>query len=435
MRVSRSKPELGFSDVRQEFYFDKKRVARTIEVGGSFFETRFPRVPKVREASTNFFVSYLGSRASQNSAAKGRRITFIDLFCGGGGLTLGTHQMLECFGFQPKMLAAVDLDIAALKLTSEHFNPIISSSAPVEELIRCSVDHSRELDNFITLSKVLDNQLHQFKGKTNLLIGGPPCQGHSNLNNKTRRNDPRNDLYFIMPAFAIAMDIPCIIIENVKHVTSASNNVVGITKNILFRNGYFVDEIMIKAMNYGVAQTRERHFLVASKIEKPGVRQILSSLRTNPLSFDDINAEKYNATRIPEIMLKNGLLSPENESRIEYLHSNNTYDLPNKRRPKCHQNGHTYKAVYGRIHGDQPLSTVTTGFCTPGRGRYVHPHERRVINIREAARAQAFPDWYWKPVEKLEIKRSNLYKIIGDAVPSLMVTPLITALYKSLKDC
>ncbi len=35
-----------------------------------------------------------------------------------------------------------------------------------------------------------------------LLIGGPPCQGHSDLNNHTRRDDPKNELYNSMARYA-----------------------------------------------------------------------------------------------------------------------------------------------------------------------------------------------------------------------------------------
>ena len=55
-----------------------------------------------------------------------------------------------------------------------------------------------------------------------------------------------------------------------------------------------------------------------------------------------------------------------------------------------------------------------------------------MITIREAARIQSFPDWYFIDADQLKLTRNNLYKIIGDAVPPLMVYPLIVALMGSL---
>ena len=47
---------------------------------------------------------------------------------------------------------------------------------------------------------------------------------------------------------------------------------------------------------------------------------------------------------------------------MNWLVENDEYDLPNNLRPKCHQNGHNYPAVYGRMHWDEPSSTITKGF-------------------------------------------------------------------------
>ena len=82
-----------------------------------------------------------------------------------------------------------------------------------------------------------------------------------------------------MPAFAIALNIPCIIIENVKQIVNSKENVVEITKGILKTHGYNVKEEIITATDYGVAQTRKRHFLIASKIKEPITEHMLSSLK------------------------------------------------------------------------------------------------------------------------------------------------------------
>ena len=64
----------------------------------------------------------------------------------------------------------------------------------------------------------------------------------------------------------------------------------------------------------------------------------------------------------------------------------------------------------------------------------IHPSEPRTINIREAARIQSFPDWYFKDIDSLGLTKTHLDKIIGDAVPSMMVFPLILSLYESIES-
>jgi DNA (cytosine-5)-methyltransferase 1 len=90
--------------------------------------------------------------------------------------------------------------------------------------------------------------------------------------------------------------------------------------------------------------------------------------------------------------------------------------LPNKLRPPCHRNkpDHRYKSMYGRLRWDQPAQTITTGFGSPGQGRYLHPDLPRTLTPHEAARVQFFPDWF--DFGKAP-SRSALAHCIGNAVP------------------
>jgi DNA (cytosine-5)-methyltransferase 1 len=117
-------------------------------------------------------------------------------------------------------------------------------------------------------------------------------------------------------------------------------------------------------------------------------------------------------------MLETPELSEESRRRIDWLFDNGEFDLALSERPDCHRDGTTYKNVYGRMRPDEPAPTLTTGFMTAGRGRFVHPTERRVLNPREAARIQGFPDTYnfAKPGSAAPARKS-LAKWIGDAVP------------------
>ncbi|HQU19870.1 MAG TPA: DNA cytosine methyltransferase [Fimbriimonadaceae bacterium] len=72
--------------------------------------------------------------------------------------------------------------------------------------------------------------------------------------------------------------------------------------------------------------------------------------------------------------------------------------------------------MYGRIRPDGPFPTITTGFLTPGRGRFIHPCELRTLTPSEAAFVQGFPAWY-DFGEDGELSRKLLTKWIGDAVP------------------
>ena len=111
-------------------------------------------------------------------------------------------------------------------------------------------------------------------------------------------------------------------------------------------------------------------------------------------------------------------LSTDNVRRIDWLFDNGQYDLALGERPDCHQEGTSYTSVYGRMYHDQPAPTITTGFMSPGRGRYVHPTKRRVLTPREVARIQGFPDTYNFSLPGGAVPHSaQLVKWLGDAVP------------------
>jgi DNA (cytosine-5)-methyltransferase 1 len=106
--------------------------------------------------------------------------------------------------------------------------------------------------------------------------------------------------------------------------------------------------------------------------------------------------------------------APQTRRRIDWLFDNEAYELKNSQRPECQQGDHRYIGVYGRMRPSEPGPTITGGYDTMGRGRYVHPTRRRTITPHEAARIQFFPDWFDFGVVKA---RARLAQVIGNAVP------------------
>lgn len=417
-----------FESCSVTFKRDGDWAIRNMSYGNRLYSERTRSAYPKRDPREDFFVSLLNCGVEAVTPTK-KSLTYIDLFCGGGGLSLGVQNAGRFLGFSPRLALAADIDEHALNLVKAHFNPIYAKNKSVEELVEYEVDLSGSNFNFISQPRITDSQVASLKGRIDLLVGGPPCQGHSNLNNNTRRFDPRNLLYLIMPAFALALDIPTIIIENVQTITKAKEDVVGISSRILREHGYSVEEFVLKASDFGVAQSRTRHFLIASKTRTLGPAGLIRAFAGEPVTFNQacLNLPPIDAKL--SMIEKIGNISKDNMKRINFLHDNSYDDLPNFVRPDCHQDGTTYQSVYGRIRGDLPMTTITTGFSSPGRGRYVHPIERRPISIREAGRVQAFPDMYWDKAVDLGLKRAHLQKIVGDAVPSLMAYPLMAALF------
>lgn len=79
------------------------------------------------------------------------------------------------------------------------------------------------------------------------------------------------------------------------------------------------------------------------------------------------------------------------------------------------EKGIVHTTYYGRLRGNWPSYTINTYFSRVGNGCFLHPHERRLISLREGARLQAFPDRY-----RFEGPRRAQYEQVGNAVPPLL---------------
>jgi DNA (cytosine-5)-methyltransferase 1 len=279
----------------------------------------------------------------------------------------------------------------------------------------------------------MEHRIKSALGSIDVLLGGPPCQGHSDLNNHTRRDDPKNVLYLLMARAAEVLQPRVVVVENVAPVLWDKSGVVGTAKKALEAAGYSVDGQVLDLRRVGVPQRRRRYVLLASKVPDLRPDQILKRLATAATDHPDRTV----SWAIRDLLKAAGRSvydtasrpTKANEERIKYLFEHRCYDLPNAQRPECHRDReHSYVSMYGRLRWDKPAQTITTGFGSMGQGRYVHPGRRRTITPHEAARLQTFPDWF----DFEDSSRGVLAKVIGNAVPPLLMVKLGSALIRGL---
>lgn len=347
----------------------------------------------------------------------------LDLFSGVGGLMVGVEQLAAEAGRRVICELAVDTDADALAVHALNHRTRRVSSESVTSLIDYRVRDSGSSASFVYPPTLLDDRLRDACQGVDLVGAGPPCQGHSNLNNHSRRSDPRNLLYLTVPAFAVACSARAVVIENVMSVVHDEAQVVQTTRTLLESCGYAVTEGVLAADAMGWPQTRKRHFLVAR----------LATDESDPAPIPMTSVQAVLADNPPRSVLwaigDQETLSPDgamhvaseltapNRDRVQWLFDNDEHDLALGERPDCHQDGTSYGAVYGRMHAARPAPTITTGYMTPGRGRFIHPTEPRTLTPAEAALLQGFPDTYrFNPDLDRPASRSQLAKWIGDAV-------------------
>jgi DNA (cytosine-5)-methyltransferase 1 len=418
------------SSFQHGYYLDEGQITKRVLSRETVIDRSFPISKKaLNDPMSGWWRTFLDNEDKYASPLQSigsrsdKEISYIDLFSSVGGLSLGLEEAVKSLGFRPLPLLAVDVDDGALAIHKHNHGTKRVIHESVSSLIDFKVIGQGKNATLAYEPQVIGSQMEELVGKVDVVLAGPPCQGHSTLNNYSRGDDPRNLLYLTVPAIAIALKAPVVIIENVPNVLNDVDNVVESTREILLQNGYEVTGTVLAAHQLGWAQTRKRYFLVATlghtPIDLDVVREYFAH-QPMPVSWA-LDKIKVSSEGKDHIMNQIAEMSPLNQTRIDWLFDNDAYELPNHIRPDCHKDGHTYPSVYGRMKWTEPAPTLTTGFVSPGRGRFIHPRERRVLTPREAARLQGFPNWFdFSPPTLSPSKRGQLAKWIGDAVPSIL---------------
>lgn len=368
---------------------------------------------------------------------------FADIFCGGGGMSLGLINA----GFVDTI--AVDIwEVAKLNYTSYHkFN-----STKFLQL-----DLYKESDKNLLTQELLSN-------KIDLLAGGPPCQGFSTLG-KREGEDTRNQLVETYLKLATVVKPKMIIMENVPAMQSMKHE-SGVkypeyAKQFLHENGYHADTILLDGCQVGLAQTRKRLFLIGiNKEYVEGIdnfKKILDETINHLAPSNDYSTIReyiYDLPRLEnnegeEVMVVDGMTiynhnvfkyQEETLKRIKAVpYGGGLQDIPDsllsnhlkKMKSGGYGSGGFVKNLYGRLEWDKPSGTIVAGIKKITSGRFFHPENDRLLTVREAARLQSFPDDY-----RVYGSLVDQYTIIGNAVPpkfSELIGKVLINIYEKYK--
>lgn len=344
----------------------------------------------------------------------------IDLFAGCGGLSLGFIKD----GYNVKKAVEFDEKIA---------NSYIKNNPDVDMII----DDIRNIDNFGTFKK----------GDADIIIGGPPCQGFSMAGARIRNgfiDDPRN--YLFKHYFNVVKTVkPSIfVMENVKGMMNMQKG--RIFKEILriFSDSdmlggttYTLNYKVVKAVDFGIPQRRERLIIIGVKDKKINfnsmwLKTISDVKKKYPHYFDSVTVRDA-ISNLGDTTIDGIIENPVPQSEYQrYLasgetkitnHTKTNHSKIAMERMSKIRNGENYTALnekinsvhsgaYGRLFWDEPAPTITTRFDTPAGGRFIHPTKNRTLSPREAARIQSFPDDFIFYGNK-----TTICKQIGNAVP------------------
>ncbi len=191
-----------------------------------------------------------------NSAVPARP-TFIDLFSGCGGLSLGLSQA----GWQG--LFAIERAADAFETFRANF---------LGEASRCRFQWPAWLEqsahSIDDVLKFHHGELGELRNKVDLIAGGPPCQGFS-FAGKRNNSDPRNKMFqryvsfveLINPKFLVLENVPGMNVAHTKRgnkTAKSGQTYYDKLHDALGELGYTVGAMILDAANFGVPQRRAR---------------------------------------------------------------------------------------------------------------------------------------------------------------------------------
>ena len=358
-------------------------------------------------------------------------LTVVDLFCGAGGLSHG----FEMAGF--RVGAAIDSDPVAAE-TYRRQNP--DTPLFVGDVRQIKGRHLRDAAN----------------GHVDVIIGGPSCQGFS-THGKRDPNDPRNYLFKEFVRFVREIRPSWVVMENVKGMLTYDRGRYRDQIHASFRRiGYRIESRVLRAVDFGVPQFRERLFFVATRTDlsvtfptpthaAPEVAPMLglspyvtvqdaigdldrlgdegesplyhSQAKTAFQRYARRHAPKqltlHRARRVSDLAMSIVTRVPQGAG----IRAIPPKQLPERfRRMRTISTGALRRdctTLYYRLRWEKPSYTITCYFTNVSSGPFVHPSEHRALTPREAARLQSFPDRY-------HFFDKQVQRQIGNAVPPLL---------------
>lgn len=334
----------------------------------------------------------------------------IDLFAGAGGMSLGAAH------------AGVDVRIAIE--IDEHAATTYIHNHPNTDVIVDDIRNIREIP-------IATN------GEDRVLFGGPPCQGFSTSNQRTRNADnPDNWLFREYMRIVRLWRPDWVVFENVKGIAETEKGMFlrQVIKS-LQKAGYTTSWWILDASDFGIPQKRNRLFVIGSlhgiTVEKPKptvskyttVRQAISDLPdlangalTNWMNYKPIRPSSYakrmrdNLTQSPNhVVTRNARHIISRYGHIPQ--GGNWENIPARLMKNYTDRTRCHTGIYHRIREDEP-SVVIGNYR---KNMLIHPNQNRGLSVREAARLQSFPDWY-------EFQGSIGYQQqqVGNAVPPIL---------------
>ena len=309
---------------------------------------------------------------------------------------------------------------------------------------------------------------HQYRDNIDLFVGGSPCQSFSMVGKQRGLNDTRGTLFYEYARLVKEIQPKVFIYENVKAVLSNdSGKTWGTMSNIFDELGYTWKLMVLNSRDYGVAQNRERIYVVGfrndlkldSEFQEPKKMKLKKTMRDYLLDnvsgkyylnkkgvafvTDDKNIQKRWTQIDGDIQLcqkKNQqfnwhgdfVFEEENENKEKTMQDLEKYFLSEKVRKYVLASG--TKNFYSKPEIDldvaRPLLTTMHKMHRAGVDNYVTTDGRiRKLTPRECLRLMGFCDSF-----KIVVSDTQAYQQAGNSIVVDVLIALMLEVIKTLPN-
>ena len=354
----------------------------------------------------------------------------IDLFSGAGGMSVGATMA----GVNVSLAIEADVNAATTYARNHPKTPILQQDIRLIE----------------PRSLALLSRLRKSKEPT-VIFGGPPCQGFSTSNQRTRSAaNPSNWLFQEYTRFVKAIRPEWIVFENVRGILETEQGAFleCITRE-LEKLGYTLSSGILNAKHFGVPQDRTRLFIIGSlhdvAVPLPTmitqhpltVRQAIADL---PPLENGANHDMFQypiKARSPYAKMMRKTLThcsghlvtcnaPYILGRYRYIPQGGNWEqIPRRLMHNYADPSRCHTGIYYRLKDNEP-SIVIGNFR---KNMLIHPWQDRGLSVREAARLQSFPDWF-QFTGSIGFQQQQ----VGNAVPPLLAKAVFSTIL-SWKAC
>lgn len=338
------------------------------------------------------------------------KLEHLELFAGIGGFRQAIELLGNDFSINTKCVGFSEIDPYATATYKANYKT--EDEVEIGDIVNFTSD---------------ENNIKNLKDFT-LLTGGFPCQAFSMMGKQKGFEDKRGDVFYRIADILSIKKPPFVLLENVKNLKTHNGGetfkeIIKTLKDCGYPHIFFD---IFNTSNFNLAQTRNRVFIFASRVEMPltftfsqasvinsfsplnGQCTILRQKTVLDILEKNVESKYYLSEKLKPTILSNGSKNFKSNSEINQLIARPLTATMVKMHRACQDNYYSDDFLTSK----NPLTYKTNDYSK----EELASHSIRKLTPKEAFNLQGFGDAFVENARNAGISNHQLYKQAGNAV-------------------